>query len=240
MANIVAHRPQGTALEVLGTRADTGAVTRGLACLAALLALLAGCGDGASQAPSEPLGTGGLARALALARSEGRVGMHLKATTTRPGRGTRPQFDAKGELDLGASAGTATLHLDGFAGVPDYTVTWTADRVKVGSRTLPRERARTGGGQLGLLPDEAQGLAELVAVAEDVRERGNGHWTFTVTPEAAGRRGIPPQPESGRVWRGEAWAASDGRLRRVQITLPTPALGATIQAGVATLALSLD
>lgn len=239
MADIVAHRPCGTVLEVVGARADMGDMTRVLACLAALLALLTGCGDGASQPPSEPLGTGGLARALELARSEGRVGMHLKATTTRPGRGTRGQFDADGELDLGASAGTATLHLDGFAGVPDYTVAWTADRVKVGEKTLPRERARTGGGQLGLLPDETQGLAELVAVAEGVRERGNGHWTFTVTPEAAARHGIPPQPQSGRVWRGEAWAASDGRLRRVQITLPTPALGATIPAGVATLELSL-
>lgn len=212
---------------------------RAAVALLAAVAALAGCGGAQQSAPAHPLGPEGLGRALALARSEGRVGMHLKATTTRPGRGTRPQFDAKGELDLGASAGTATLHLDGFAGVPDYTVAWTADRVRVGAKALPRERARTDGGQLGLLPDETQGLAELVAVAEDVRESGNGHWTFTVTPEAAARHGIPPQPQSGRVWRGEAWAAADGRLRRVQITLPTPALGATIPAGVATLALSL-
>ena len=216
-----------------------GAASAAIALLAAVAAL-AGCGDARQSAPARPLGPEGLGRALALTRADGRMAMHLKATTTRPGRGTRPQFDADGELDLGASAGTATLHLDGFAGVPDYTVAWTADRVKVGGRTFPRERARTDGGQLGLLPDETQGLAELVAVAEDVRERGNGHWTFTVTPEAAARRGIPPQPQSGRVWRGEAWAASDGRLRRVQITLPTPALGATIPAGVATLALTLD
>ncbi|MEA2143584.1 MAG: hypothetical protein QOI64_2014 [Solirubrobacteraceae bacterium] len=213
-------------------------MSRVLPCLVALLALLLGCGGDASEPPSRPLGTGGLARALELARADGREPMHLKATTTRPGRGTRPQFDAQGELDLGAAAGRATLHLDGF-GMRDLTIDWTAAGVEVGGKALSRERARADGGQLGLLPDETQGLAELVADADDVRERGNGHWMFTVAPAAAVRRGIPPQPESGNAWRGEAWAAADGRLRRVRIELPTPALGATIPAGVATLELEL-
>jgi len=208
------------------------------ALLAALLVLVSGCG-GDPAPPSEPLGAGGLARALELARSEGRMAMRLSATTTRPGRGTRPQFDADGEVDLGAGAGTATLHLDDVPGVPDLTVDWTADRVAVGDKSLPRERARVTGGQIGMLPDETQGLAELVTDARDVRERGNGHWTFTVTPQDAVRRGIPPQPEPGRVWRGEAWAAGDGRLGRVRVTLPTPALGDTVAAGVATLELRL-
>ena len=190
------------------------------ALLAALLVLVSGCG-GDPAPPSEPLGAGGLARALELARSEGRMAMRLSATTTRPGRGTRPQFDADGEVDLGAGAGTATLHLDDVPGVPDLTVDWTADRVAVGDKSLPRERARVTGGQIGMLPDETQGLAELVTDARDVRERGNGHWTFTVTPQDAVRRGIPPQPEpagSGAARPGPpatgACAASGSRCPR--------------------------
>lgn len=209
--------------------------------LLVLFAFVAGCGGGGSSAPEKPLGAGGLTRALQLARDAGRLDMRLSATTTRPGRGTRPQFDAEGEIDLGARAGSAKLMLADSAEMqlPDMALTWDADSVEANGRSLPREQARTSGGQVGMLPDEAQGLAELVADAEDVRERGNGRWTFTVRPEDAVERGIPPQPEPGNAWRGEASAAADGRLRQVSITLPTPALGTTIAAGVATLELTL-
>ncbi len=204
-------------------------------------ALVAGCGGGGSSAPAHPLGAGGLARALQIARDAGRLDMQLDVTTTRPGRGTRPQFDARGELDLGSRAGKATLHLAGFGGaVPDLTIDWTADRVEVGGRSLSRAEAKTSGGQLGLLPDETQGLAELVADAGDVRERGNGHWTFTIAPATAVRHGIPPQPDQGFAWRGDAWGAADGRLRRVVLRIPTPALGGTIAAGLATVDLTLS
>jgi len=212
-----------------------------LAVLVVLVVLLAGCGDGGSDAPARPLGDGGLGRALELARDAGRLDLHLSATTTRPGRGTRPQFDAKGEIALGSRAGEATLHMSMGEGLdlPELSIDWTADRVEANGRTVPRELARTSGGQLGLLPDETQGLAELVADADDAREGANGHWTFTIPPESAVKHGIPPQPEPGHAWRGEAWAAANGRLRRVAVTLPTPALGATIPAGVATLELEL-
>ncbi|HEV2775936.1 MAG TPA: hypothetical protein VGV90_10120 [Solirubrobacteraceae bacterium] len=216
-------------------------MTRVLTCIATLVALLSGCGGGESEPPSEPLGTGGLARAFDLARSEGRVDMRLKATTTRPGRGTRPQFEAEGEIDLAASAGEATLGVAGFAGaeIPDMSVSWTAAEVKANGKTLARKAARVSGGQLGMLPDEAQAMAELVADAEGVRERANGSWTFTVPAAAAIRRGIPPQPQSGENWSGEAQADADGRLRRVVVRLATPALGTTIPAGTAALELKL-
>jgi hypothetical protein len=208
--------------------------------LGAMLVLLVGCGgDGAPELPSRPLGTSGLSRALDLAHDDGRMKMRLTATTTRPGRGTRPQFDAAGEVDLGASAGEATLDLDA-PGLPDeLSVTWTADRVTAMGKTLSRASARTSGGQLGMLPDEVQAMAELVRDAEAIREVAAGSWTFTVPAQTAVRRGIPPQPEAGESWAAEAQAASDGRLRRVQITLPTPALGTTIPAGMATLELTL-
>ncbi len=207
----------------------------------ALVALVPGCANEGPDAPAQPLGDGGLGQALELARDAGRLDMQLNATTTRPGRGTRPQFDAKGEIDLGSRAGEATLHMSMGEGLdlPKLSIDWTADRVEANGRTLPREQARTSGGQLGLLPDETQGLAELVADAGDAREGANGHWTFTIPPETAVKHGIPPQPEPGHAWRGEAWAAADGRLRRVAVTLPTPALGTTIPAGVATLELKL-
>lgn len=213
---------------------------RVLVWLGAMLVLLAGCGgDGPPEPPTRPLGTGGLSRALDLAHGEGRMRMRLEATTTRPGRGTRPQFDAAGEVDLGASAGEATLHLDAPGLPDDLSVSWTADRVTAMGKTLSRASARTSGGQLGMLPDEVQGLAELVRDAEGIREVAAGSWSFAVPAQTAVRRGIPPQPEAGENWTGEAQADSDGRLRRVQITLPTPALGPTIAAGTATLELTL-
>jgi hypothetical protein len=167
--------------------------------------------------------------------------MQLKATTTRPGRGTRPQFDAEGEIDLAASAGEATLDVAGFsdAQIPDMSVSWTAAEVKANGKILSRATARVSGGQLGMLADEAQGLAELVADAEGVRERANGSWTFTVPAATAVRRGIPAQPQSGENWSGEAQADADGRLRRVVVRLATPALGTTIPAGTAALELEL-
>lgn len=216
--------------------------TVGLVALAVLLAPLTGCSTGEEGAPAQPLGQDGLGRALELARSAGRAPMHLTVTSTRPGRGTRPQFSADGEIDLAARAGKATLHLTGDvgAGLPDdLAVSWTADRVAAGSGSMARSRARVDGGQLGMLADETQALADVVADATDVRERGNGHWTFTVSSATAVRRGIPPQPEAGDHWPGEAWAAADGRLRRVALTLPTPALGPAIPAGVATIELRL-
>ena len=147
-----------------------------LAVLVVLVVLLAGCGDGGSDAPARPLGDGGLGRTLELARDAGRLDLHLSATTTRPGRGTRPQFDAKGEIDLGSRAGEATLHMSMGEGLdlPELSIDWTADRVEANGRTVPRELARTSGGQLGLLPDETQGLAELVADADDAREGYDG------------------------------------------------------------------
>lgn len=216
-------------------------MARALPLLPVLLALLAGCGGSAPDPPSRPLGTAGLSRALELARADGRMPMHLQATTTRPGRGTRPQFDAQGEIDLGASAGEATLDVAGFsdAEIPAMSVAWTAAEVKANGKTLPRETARVSGGQLGMLPDEAQALAELVTDAEGVRERANGSWTFTVPAASAIRRGIPPQPQAGENWSGEAQADADGRLRRVVVRLPTPALGRTIAAGTAALELEL-
>ena len=202
----------------------------------ALLLTTSGCGDGSS--PDHRLGTAGLSRSLERARDEGRLSMRMAATTTRPGRGTRPQFSADGEVDLGASAGEATLKLEGF-GLGDLSVSWTATRTKVRGRTVSRAVGRTDGGQLGMLPDEVQALAEVVADAEAVRETANGAWTFTVPAATAIRRGIPPQPDAGVNWSGEAQADAGGRLRRVVLRLPTPALGATIPAGTAALELTL-
>jgi hypothetical protein len=210
--------------------------------LLGLLALLTGCGDDGADAPAAPLGRQGLGRALERARAGGRVPMQLTVTTTRPGRGTRPQFSADGELDLAVRAGKATLHMSELPGgvkLPDLPVSWTAGDVTAGRDRIARSRARIDGGQLGMLSDETQALAELVADATDIRERDNGHWTFTVRAADAVQRGIPPQPESGDTWQGAAWAGADGTLRRVALTVPTPALGPTIAAGVATIELRL-
>ena len=203
----------------------------------ALMLTASGCGDGDSS-PDHRLGTTGLSRSLERARDAGRMSLRLVATTTRPGRGTRGQFSADGEVDLGASAGEATLKLEGV-GIGDMSVSWTAMQTKVSGRTVPRAVGRTDGGQLGMLPDEVQALAEVVADAEAVREIANGAWTFTVAAATAVRRGIPPQPDAGETWSGEAQANADGRLRRVVLRLPTPALGATIPAGTAALELTL-
>jgi hypothetical protein len=205
------------------------------------LALIAGCGDNGTGSPAAPLGRQGLARALERAHAAGRVPMHLTVTTTRPGRGTRPQFSADGELDLAARAGRATLHTPEAGGVtlPDLPVSWTADDVTAGHDTIARSRAHIEGGQLGMLPDETQALAELVADATDIRESDNGHWTFTVRAANAVQRGIPPQPEPGDTWQGAAWAGADGTLRHVALTLPTPALGPAIAAGFTTIELRL-
>ena len=210
--------------------------------LLGLLAVLTGCGDDGAGSPPGPLGRQGLARALEHAHAAGRLPMRLTVTTTRPGRGTRPQFSADGELDLAARAGKATLHMPELPGgvkLPDLPVSWTADDVTTGGDAIARSRARTDGGQLGMLSDETQALAELIADATDIRERDNGHWTFTVRAADAVQRGIPPQPESGDTWQGEAWAGADGTLRRVAVTLPTPALGPTVAAGFATVELRL-
>jgi hypothetical protein len=211
------------------------------ATLLAAVALLAGCGDAQQSAPARPLGPEGLGRALELAFGAGRVPMHLTVTTTRPGRGMRPQFSADGELDLKTHAGKATLHMAGAAtvGLPDLSISWTADEVTASGRSMARAQAHSDGGQLGMLPDETQALAELVRDAAAVREVGNGHWTFTISPATAVQRGIPPQPEPGDSWQGNASAAADGRLRRVTLTLPTPALGTTIPAGIARIELRL-
>lgn len=203
----------------------------------ALLLTASGCGDG-DGSPDHRLGTAGLSRSLDRARDAGRLSLHLVATTTRPGRGTRGQFSADGEVDLGASAGEARLKLEGF-GLGDMSVSWTATETKVSGRTVARAVGRSDGGQLGMLPDEVQALAEVVADAEVVRETANGAWTFTVAAETAVRRGIPPQPDAGATWRGEAQANADGRLRRVVLRLPTPALRAAIPAGTAALELTL-
>jgi hypothetical protein len=203
----------------------------------ALLLATSGCGDGGS--PDHRLGTAGLSRSLDRARDAGRLSMRIVATTTRPGRGTRRQFSADGEIDLGASAGEATLKLEGFP-IGDMSVSWTATQTKVSGRAVSRAVGRTDGGQLGLLPDEAQALAELVADGEGVRETANGRWTFNVPAATAIRRGIPPQPDAGVTWSGEAQANADGRLRRVVLRLPTPALGAAIPAGTAAIELTLE
>jgi hypothetical protein len=206
-----------------------------------LPALLAGCGGDGATAPSSPLGPTGLGRALERAYVAGRVPMQLTVTTTRPGRGTRPQFSARGELDLQTRAGKATLKMPAAGGVklPELSVSWNADDVTAGSDSIARSRARSDGGQLGMLADETQAVAEIVADAADIRERANGHWTFTVPAATAVQRGIPPQPDAGDTWKGDAWAAADGTLRRVALTLPTPALGPTIAAGSAMIELRL-
>ena len=204
----------------------------------ALLLTASGCGDDGGGSPDRRLGTAGLSRSLERARDAGRLSMRMVATTTRPGRGTRPQFSADGEVDLGASAGEATLKLEGF-GLGDMSVSWTATKTKVSGRTVSRAVGRTDGGQLGMLPDEVQALAEVVADAETVRETANGAWTFSVAAATAVRRGIPPQPGAGATWNGEAQANADGRLRRVILRLPTPALGATMPAGTAAIELTL-
>lgn len=213
-----------------------------LVALAVLAGLPAGCGDDGERTPARPLGPDGLARAFELAYAAGSAPMHLTVTTARPGRGTRRQFSADGELDLQTRAGKATLHMEDAvaAGLPDgLAVRWTADRVTTPGGSLERSRARTDGGQLGMLPDETQALAELVRDGAGVRERGNGHWSFTISPQAAVQRGIPPQPDPGEIWHGQAWAAANGALRRVALTLPTPALGPGIPAGTATIELRL-
>ena len=203
--------------------------------------LLAGCGDAQQGAPDRPLGPNGLGRALELAFGAGRVPMHLTVTTTRPGRGTRPQFSADGELDLATRAGQATLHTAEAGGVrlPDLSINWTAAEVTASGGSMTRAQAHSDGGQLGMLPNETQALAELVRDAAAVREVANGRWTFTISPATAVDRGIPPQPEPGESWQGTAAAAADGRLRRVTLTLPTPALATTIPAGTARIELRL-
>lgn len=211
--------------------------------LGVLLAASA-CGEGKEERPSKPLGTGGLARALEITRQAGAQPMRLVATTSRPGRGTVEQFRAEGELDLADRAGRATLRLPASSqiDIPPMKISWTAHRVTAaGGQERTRKEARLSGGQLGLLPDEAQGLAELVADARVVRELESGRWAFEVPSAAAIRRGIPPQPRSGRTWRGEAQSAADGRLRRVRLRLSTPALGdgGRFPAGTATLELAL-
>jgi hypothetical protein len=209
-----------------------------LALVLVLAAIAGGCGSEPDR-PARALGPAGLGRALDLARGAGRLPMRLEATTTRPGRGTRPQFRAEGHLDLAARAGDATLHLEGLGSFEPPAVTWTAGEVSVGGQAHPREQARSDGGQLGKLPDEAQALAELVADADEVRERAAGTWTFSVRSADAVRRGIPAQPDAGDTWTGEAEADAGGRLRRVVLRLPTPGLGPSIPAGTAALELRL-
>jgi hypothetical protein len=203
-----------------------------------LVAIVGGCGSDPDR-PARALGPGGLRRALDTARAAGRLPMRLEATTTRPGRGTRPQFSADGHVDLAARAGDATLRLDGLGLSERFAVAWTAREVSVRGQAHPRAQARIDGGQLGKLPDETQAIAELVADAGEIRERAPGSWTFTVRSAGAVRRGIPEQPDAGDAWTGEADADAGGRLRRVVLRLPTPALGASIPAGVATLELRL-
>jgi hypothetical protein len=203
-----------------------------------LVAIVGGCGSDRDR-PAQALGPGGLGHALEMARGAGRLPMRLEATTTRPGRGTRRQFDAAGHLDVAQRAGDATLQLDGLGLPRGLTVRWTAREVSVGGQAHPREQARIDGGQLGKLPDEVQALADLVADGQGIRERANGSWTFSVRSADAVRRGIPPQPDAGDTWTGEAEADAGGRLRRVVLRLPTPALGPSIPAGVAALELTL-
>ena len=199
-------------------------------------ALTAGCGGDAPQ-QSRPLRATDLQRALALARDAGRLPVRLDATTTRPGRGTPAQFSATGSIDLAARTGDATLRAEGLP--PGLEISWTAQRLSGPGPSLSRAAARRDGSLLGLLPDQLQATAEVVADATGVRERPDGSVTFTVAAADALRRGMPRHPRAGTTWSGEARAAVGGRLRRVVLRLPTPALGAAIPAGVLTLDLRL-
>jgi len=211
--------------------------------LTAVVAASAGCGgDSAGERPVQPLGTGGLGRALDLARDGGRQPMRFRATITRPGRGTRPSYDADGHLDLRRRAGDATLRIADAedVGLPaQMALKWTATTVTVAGQARSRSDARASGGLLGALPDVLHALAEIVADANAVRERAAGSWLFEVPPTAAIRSGIPPQAPARGRWKGEAQAAPNGRLRRVVLQVPAPALGATVRAGTSSLELEL-
>ena len=191
---------------------------------AALAALaLAGCaGDEQEAAPAVPPAEL-LAQAADRLREQATFTVESDTVRTRADRPDEPETVAEldGALDLEQGRGRATVELNlglpssgGEAGLDDpIALRWDRStfETEIGGRSsrLPRAEAGENGGAIGRIPDELEGLPELLENGTNVQMLDD-HLAFTIPGGAA----------------AEAWLDDEGRPERIVTRLEQEATAA--------------
>jgi hypothetical protein len=192
---------------------------------AALAALaLAGCaGEGEEAAPSESPAEL-LAQAADRLREQATFTVDSTAVRTRADRPDEHETIAelRGAVELGSGRGRATVELN--LGLPEsgdepglddpIELRWdrSAFEAEIGGERsrLSRGEARENGGAIGRIPDELEGLVELLERGTNVRALDDDHLAFTV-----------PGADTA-----EAWLDDEGRPEKIVTRLEQKATAA--------------